>query len=261
MRRFKFFLTLLVFILLILPVRGFEEKKEYTPEEIIKLLHDLGYEYCKEEPSKDISDDIVWNAVMWKSNFNQKYIFPGFGADLYERKPKTKEEEIAQKLEESNLAFIDTDHGFDPVLLVFKNFKILETETLNLNDLEVKKVKVLYDQIGIFNPREFGEKVKGYKAGFSFERKPTIITYYFVKTPESWKLFLPSKTEEFKEFKSPYYLLPVPPCAVIKQYKTVYLKVTPENFQKYVCEGIIAPTTSEIKKEIQTVIRKLERIK
>jgi hypothetical protein len=257
MRRLKIFWILLVLILFILPFQGFGEKKEYTPEEIIKLLHDLGYKYCKKEPSEDISDNIVWNAVIRENDFDHKYIFPGFGADLYERKPKTEEEEIAQKLEESNLAFIDTDHGFGPVLLIFKSFKILGVETLNLNDLEVKKVRVLYDQIGIFNPYEFGEKVKGYKAGFSFKRKPTVITYYFVKTFESWKLFLPSKTKEFKG----YYLLPVPPCAVIKQYKTVYLKVTPENFQSHVCEVIPVFTTNKIKKEIQTVIKELERIK
>ncbi len=129
-------------------------------------------------------------------------------------------------------------------------------ETLNLNDLEVKKVRVLYDQIGIFNPYEFGENVKGYKAGFSFKRKSTVITYYFVKTSKGWKLFLPSKT---KEFKGPYYSLPVPPCAVIKQYKTVYLKVTPENFQEYVCEVIRVPTTNKIKKEILTVIKELQK--
>ena len=256
MRRLKIFWILLVFILFILPVQGFGEEKEYTPEEIIKLLHDLGYKYCKKEPSEDISLNIVWNAVIGDYDFDHKYIFPGFGADLYERKPKTEEEEIAQKLEKLNLAFIDTDHGFDSVLLVFKTFKILGVETLNLNDLEVKKVKVLYDQIGIFNPYEFRRKVKGYKAGFSFKRKPIVITYYFVKTSKSWKLFLPSKT---KEFKGPYYLLPVPPCAVIKQYKTVYLKVTPENFKKYVCEDIRVPTTNKIKKEILTVIKELQK--
>jgi hypothetical protein len=257
MRRLKIFWILLVFILFILPFQGFGEEKEYTPEEIIKLLHDLGYKYCKKEPSEDIFLNIVWNAVIGDYDFDHKYIFPGFGADLYERKPKTEEEEIAQKLEKLNLAFIDTDHGFDSVLLVFKTFKILGVETLNLNDLEVKKVKVLYDQIGIFNPYEFGRKVKGYKAGFSFKRKHIVITYYFVKTSKSWKLFLPSKT---KEFKGPY-LLPVPPCAVIKQYETVYLKVTPENFEKYVCEDIRVPTTNKIKKEILTVIKRLEKIK
>ncbi|WP_299239859.1 hypothetical protein [Sulfurihydrogenibium sp.] len=150
----------------------------------------MGYEYCKKEPSEDIFLNIVWNAVIWENNFDHKYIFPGFGADLYERKPKTEEEEIAQKLEKLNLAFIDTDHGFDSVLLVFKTFKILEVETLNLNGLEVKKVKVLYDQIGIFNPYEFGRKVKGYKAGFSFKRKPIVITLLFCKNFQKLEVVL-----------------------------------------------------------------------
>jgi predicted hydrolase (HD superfamily) len=59
MSRFKIFWILLVFILFILPVQAFGEEKEYSPEEIIKLLHDLGYEYCKKEPSKDIFNNIV----------------------------------------------------------------------------------------------------------------------------------------------------------------------------------------------------------
>jgi hypothetical protein len=259
MRRLKIFWILLVFVLLILPKQGFGEEKEYTPEEIIKLLHDLGYEYCKKEPSKDIFDNIVWNAVIRGYDFDHKYIFPGFGADLYERKPKTEEEEIAQKLEELNLAYIDTPHSFDDVLLTFKTYKILGVETLNLNGLKIKKVKVLYDQIGVFDPYIIGEKMKGCKAGFCFRKKYITVAYYFVKTSRGWKLFFPSMMKEFENLF--VYLLPVPPCAVIKQYKTVYLKVTPENFEKYVCEVIRVPTTPKIKKEILTVIKALEKIK
>lgn len=250
MRRFKIFWIFLLFILSILPKQGFGEEKEYTPEEIIKLLHDLGYEYCKKEPSKDISDDIVWNAVIRENDFDHKYIL-SVPTDC--SNPKKIEDITACKLIEEE---IFSDQGISDILLVYKNYKILGTETIYTQKfkLELKKVKVLYDRIGIFDPYILGDSLKGCKAGFCFKKDQSLVNYYFVKTSKGWRLFVHAERDEL-------YDLPVPPCAVIKQYKTVYLRITPENFQSYVCEAIPVPTTNKIKKEIQTVIKEFERIK
>jgi hypothetical protein len=248
MRRFKIFWILLVFILFILPVQGFGEENDYTPEEIIKLLHDLGYEYCKKEPNKDIFDNIVWNAVIRGYDFDHKYTLrvPSNCSN-----PKSIEDMTACKLIEEE---IFSDQGISAILLVYKNYKILGTETIYTQKfkLELKKVKVLYDRIGIFDPLIFGDREEGCIAGFCFKKDQSLVNYYFVRTSKGWRLFVHAERGEL-------YDLPVPPCAVIKQYKTVYLKVTPENFKKYVCEDIRVPTTNKIKKEILTVIKELQK--
>jgi len=248
MRRLKKFWFLLVFVLFVLPVYGFGEEKEYTPEEIIKLLHDLGYEYCKKEPSKDILDNIVWNAIIRENDFDHKYIL-SVPTDC--SNPKKIEDITACKLIKEE---IFSDQGISAILLVYKNYKILGTETIYTQKfkLELKKVKVLYNRIGIFDPYILGDSLKGCKAGFCFKKDQSLVNYYFVRTSKGWRLFVHAERDEL-------YDLPVPPCAVIKQYKTVYLKVTPENFKKYVCEDIRVPTTNKIKKEILTVIKELQK--
>jgi hypothetical protein len=61
--------------------------------------------------------------------------------------------------------------------------------------------------------------------------------------------------------KTDLYLLPVPVCAIIKQYKVVYLEVADEDPQSYISETIPDFITPKIKKEILTVIKRLEKIK
>jgi len=250
MRRLKIFWLLFVFILFILPVKGFSEEKEYNPEEIIKLFHDLGYEYCKKEPSKDIFNNIVWNAVIWENNFDHKHIL---SVPSNCSNPETIEDITACKLIEEEIFL---DQGIGAVLLVYKNYKILASETIYTQKfkLELRRVKVLYDRVGIFDPLTFEYREKGCKAGFCFKKSQSLVNYYFVRISKGWRLFVHAE-------RGKLYDLPVPPCAAIKQYKTVYLKVTPENFEKYVCEDIRVPTTPKIKKEILTVIKALEKIK
>jgi hypothetical protein len=70
-------------------------------------------------------------------------------------------------------------------------------------------------------------------------------------------LFFPSA----KITKIDLYLLPVPVCAIIKQYKVVYLQAADEDPQNYISEVIPDIITPKIKKEILTVIKELEKIK
>jgi hypothetical protein len=95
MRRLKIFWILLVFMLFILPVQGFEEKKEYTPEEIIKVLHDAGYNYCSDENM----DGTVWGAIVQRYGL-EKFIFP---SEYWTKKQEKDENNLEDKLVKTGL--------------------------------------------------------------------------------------------------------------------------------------------------------------
>jgi hypothetical protein len=265
MRRFKIFWILLVFILFILPVQGFGEEKEYSPEEIIKLLHDLGYEYCKKEPSKikrmsDVYEDFVWKFIMSDKNFDE-FIF-GYGKEEHEIKgilEKLKKKEIIRKNPSctyvSGAPCVMNSYEY----LIFRNYKIFNPEQIRNEHLKIKKIKVEYERIGSFDALEIDKVIDKCKAGFCFTNDKYIVNYFFVKTNEGWKLFL--ENNESLKFKYEQYPLPIPICALVKQYKKVYLKLSSKNFENYTSDAIRVPITNKIKKEILTVIKELERIK
>jgi len=265
MRRLKIFWILLVFILFILPVQGFGEEKDSTPEEIIKLLHDLGYEYCKKEPSKikrgsDVYENFVWKFIMSDKNFDE-FIF-GYRKEDHEIKgilEKLKKKEIIRKNPSctyvSGAPCVMNSYEY----LIFRNYKIFNPEQIGNEHLKIKKVKVEYKRIGSFDALEIDKVIDNCKAGFCFTNDKYIVNYFFVKTDEGWKLFL--ENNESLKFRYEQYPLPVPICALVKQYKEVYLKLSSKNFENYASDAIRVPITNKIRKEILTIIKELERIK
>jgi hypothetical protein len=250
MRRLKIFWTLLVFILFILPVQGFEEKKEYTPEEIIKLLHDAGYNYCSDENM----NGTVWGAIVQGYGL-EKFIFP---SEYWNKKQEKDENNLEDKLVKTGLILEGTpDASSYQSYIVFRNYKIINTKFINIKNVNLKIVKVSYTKIGKFHIGLLYHSKKGCKAGFCFEKGKEIIDYYFIKTDKGWRLFFPSA----KITKIDLYLLPVPVCAIIKQYKVAYLQAADEDPQNYISEVIPDIITPKIKKEILTVIKELEKIK
>jgi len=250
MRRLKIFWILLVLILFILPVQGFGEEKEYSPEEIIKLFHDAGYRYCSDE---NMNGDI-WGAIVQEYGLG-KFIFP---SEYWNKRQKKDEDDLEDKLVKTSLILEGTPDAFSyQSYIIFRNYKIINTKFKKIKDVNLKIVKVSYTKIGKFYVGLLYHSKKGCKAGFCFEEGKETVDYYFIKTDKGWRLFFPSA----KIMKTDLYLLPVPVCAIIKQYKVVYLEVANEDPQSYISETIPDVITPKIKKEILTVIKALEKIK